>query len=687
MIYTAIYLKRSANNYQMMALLFELQLPLKDPVQIFSVILFIILLAPMLLHKLKIPSILGLILAGTLIGPHGLHLLETTDTTLFGTVGLLYIMFLAGLEIDLNDFKKNRHKSMIFGANTFLIPLVLGTIASYFILQYPPRSAFLLASMFSTHTLIAYPLASRLGITKNEAVTVTVGGTIITDTLALLILAVITGSVKGELNYQFLIRLIVAMSFFGLVVLWVFPKISRWFFRNVEKEDVAQYIFVLAVVFAAGFLAELAGLEPIIGAFLAGLALNRLIPHTSPLMNRIEFIGNALFIPFFLIGVGMLVDLSVLFQGPEALIVAVTLTIVALASKWIAAFFTQKILRFSDIQRNVIFGLSSAHAAATIAIILIAYNLELLDDNVLNGTILLILITCLVSSFVTDRAGRKLAIQESHQTPEFAEYKEKILVPVANPANLEQLIDLAIMIRQLKSEDPIYPLSVVLDDQEAQDKVQINRKMFEKAVKYASASNHTLQPISRVDLNASSGIIRTIKELMITKVVMGWNGKVTAKERFFGSILNNVVENTEQMVLVTKLLHPINTFNQMILVVPPNAHVESGFNNWIETVSILCQQTVGRMHIFSNQDTLLKIDQVIKKSRFTIEIVSIEFNDWDDFLILSREVKDQDLLIVVSARQNTPSYHSYLEKIPTYLSKHFRHNSFIVLYPEQKILI
>ncbi len=670
-----------------MILLFEFQIPLKDPVQIFLVILVIILVAPLLLNRFKIPSIIGLILAGTLVGPHGLNLLQTTETTLFGTVGLLYIMFLAGLEIDLNDFRKNRHKSIIFGAATFLIPLVLGTLASFFLLQYPFRSSFLLASMFATHTLIAYPLASRLGITKNEAVTVTVGGTIITDTLALLILAVITGSVRGEINYQFWIRLIVSMSLFVFIVLWGFPKVSRWFFRNAEKEDVSQYIFALMVVFAAGFLSEIAGLEPIIGAFLAGLALNRLIPHTSPLMNRIEFIGNALFIPFFLIGVGMLVDLRVLFQGMQALVVAFTLTTVALLSKWLAAFATQKIVGFSLLQRNVIFGLSSSHAAATIAIILIAYNLEILDDKVLNGTILLILITCMVSSFVTDRAGRQLAIQESHQKPELAEYREKILVPVANPANLERLIDLAVMIRKLKSEDPIYPLSVVLDDQEAQDKVLINQRMFEKAVKYASASNHLLQPISRVDLNASSGIVRTIKELMITKVVMGWNGKVTAKERFFGSVLDNVLDSTEQMVLVTKLLYPINIYQKIVLVVPQNAQVEAGFDHWVETMALFCQQTSGVMHLFGNQETMCQMNDIIQNNKFTIEMIKTEFDEWDDFLILSRHVGIQDLLIVASARQNTPSYHSYMEKLPAYLSKYFSAHSFIVLYPEQKILV
>ena len=347
----------------------NVQFPLDDPVQVFTVILLIILFGPLLLARLRVPGVVGLILAGTLVGPHGLHVLEQTETTLFGTVGLLYIMFIAGLEIDLADFRKNRKRSLMFGAITFAIPLLIGTIVSYYFLQYPLRSSFLLASMFATHTLISYPIASRLGIIRNEAVTITVGGTMITDTAALLILVMITASVSGELNALFWGRMAVSIGLFTTTVLWDFPMVGRWFFRHAEQDGVVQYIFVLTMVFIAAFLAELAGLEPIIGAFLAGLALNRLVPHTSALMNRIEFIGNALFIPFFLIKVGMLVDPAVIFEGPQALLVAATLTAVALSSKWLAAYFAQRAFGFSTPQRNVIFGLSSAHAAATIAII------------------------------------------------------------------------------------------------------------------------------------------------------------------------------------------------------------------------------------------------------------------------------------------------------------------------------
>ena len=664
-----------------MAVFLEFQLPLSDPVQVFTVILLIILLVPLLFTRFRIPSVVGLILAGTLVGPHGLYVLERTETTLFGTVGLLYIMFVAGLEIDLVDFRRNRQRSLVFGALTFAIPLLLGTVVSYYGLQYPLRSSFLLASMFATHTLIAYPIASRLGVIRNEAVTITVGGTMITDTAALIILVVITASVSGELNALFWVRMVTSVSLFTATVLWGFPLVGRWFFRYVERDGVVQYTFVLTMVFLAAFLAELAGLEPIIGAFLAGLALNRLVPHSSALMSRIEFIGTALFIPFFLIKVGMLVDPAVIFEGPQALMVAATLTVVALSSKWLAAYLAQRVFGFSVPQRNMIFGLSSAHAAATIAIVLIAYNLGLLDDNVLNGTVLLILITCLVSSFVTDRAGRQLAIQ-GHPPAAVPEQPEKILVPVANPANMEQLIDLAMMLKPPGAETPVYPLSVVADDGGTKEAIVVNQGLFEKAQSHASASNQSITPVSRVDFNASGGIVRAAKELGATKIVMGWNGRLTQKERLFGSVLDHVLEHAEPMVLVTKLIHPLNAFGRVVVVIPPHAEAEPGFSHWVDTLRALSHQTTGILHLFGNAASQYAVQLNLESSNPAVQVKKNALVDWEDFMVVSRAVTAQDLLIVVGAREGSVSYNSTTQKLPYYLSHHFGNISFIVLYPE-----
>lgn len=667
-----------------MVLLFEFSLPFQEPVLVFSLVLFIILLAPILLSRIKIPSIIGLIVAGVIVGPFGFNLLERNSAIeLFGTVGLLYIMFLVGLELDLNEFKKSKFKSLFFGISIFVIPISIGVVVCYYVLGLAFISSLLTASMFATYTLIAYPLASRLGITKNEAVTVAVGGIIITDTLVLLLLALITGSQSGGLNSAYWIRLGLSVIVFSGIVFWGFPKVGRWFFKNVEGENTSQYIFVLALVFLAAFLAEVAGMEAIIGAFTAGLALNRLIPHTSPLMNRIEFVGNALFIPFFLISVGMLVNLNVLLEGPEALVIAATLTTVALASKWLTAFITQKAFGYSSVQRNVIFGLSSAHAAATLAVILVGYQLELVDENVLNGAIILIFVTCLISSFVTENAGRKLAIIESDKKPVITESIEKILVPISNPATIEHLMDLAIMLKNKDLNQPIYPLTVVRDDEEATEKVLVSNKMLEKATIHASATESKVQVLTRVDLNIASGIIRTMKELMITDVIIGWNEKVRATNKIFGTTLDNILHSSNQMIWVSKIVQPLNTFRTMAVVLPPNIEIEFGFIRLIDKIKLLSRHTGANIRFFCSPSSIPQLELQLNESKPAVEAKFNEFDAWEDFLVLSREVNKDDLMVIISARKGTVSYSNYLDKVPAKLSRYFTENSFIVIYPTQ----
>src|SRR5690554_690413 len=393
-------------------LIHEFQLPLENPVLVFCIILFIILLSPLILKRLNIPGIIVLIISGIIIGPYGVGLLEKSlFVDVFSTIGLLYIMFIAGLELDLNEFKSNRNKSLLFGFFTFTIPLAAGFPVCYYFLGYDFNASFLISSMFATHTLLTYPIVSKLGVSKNQAVAITVGGTILTDTAVLIILAVIIGSHNGGLTSDFWIKLGISLTLFSAFMFFVIPRIAKWFFRKLESEKHSHYIFVLCVVFLAAFLAEIAGVEPIIGAFVAGLALNKLIPHSSALMNRIEFIGNSLFIPFFLISVGMLVDVRVILSGPSAVIVAVALTTVALLGKWLAALFTQLTFKYTKAQRQLIFGLSGAHAAATLAIILVGHQAGVIDDNILNGTVILILIASIVAVFVTGRAAKEIIVE------------------------------------------------------------------------------------------------------------------------------------------------------------------------------------------------------------------------------------------------------------------------------------
>lgn len=663
--------------------------PLQDPVPIFTIVLFIILLAPILLRKLRIPSIIGLILAGMAIGDHGFNIIAKGSIDLFGKAGLLYIMFLAGLELDIAEFKKNTYKSLVFGFFTFAIPISLGFALCYYILNFSLLASLLVSSMFATHTLVAYPLASRMGIAKNEAVTVTIGGTIITDTAVLLILAVLAGTAQGSLNQEFWIRLSLSFLAFAIFILFGYPFIGRWFFKKIKDDQTTHFIFVFALVFLAAFLAQLAGVEGIIGAFLAGLALNQLIPHTSPLMNRIEFTGNAIFIPFFLISVGMIVDLRVLLNGPQALYIAASLTGMALLTKWLAAFFTQKIFRYSADQRRLIFGLSSSHAAATIAVILIGYNMQIVDENVLNGTIILILVTCLTGSFVTANAGKRMAITESNKEPDVINLHERILIPVNNADKTDGLIDFAVMIHDNRERSPIYLLNVVQDEQDVKKKVMMGNKNMEKAIKHAANTETRVQLLTRVDLNMVNGVARAVKELVISDVVVEWDENTSSTtdylfSRLFGTSTHNILDSTWETVYVCHLDHPLNTTNKIVLVMTKNAEYEIGFEHWVKKIAKFSKQVNARIMICSTPETCRAFQKELKNYRVQLDMAFRQFEEVEDFLVLSREVKKDDLVVVVSARKGTLSWHSYMDSIPNKLVKHFSGNNFIILYPEQK---
>jgi Kef-type K+ transport system membrane component KefB len=534
--------------------LHDWSLPIKNPVFLMCILLLTVLTVPPLLNRFKLPGIVGLILMGAILGPHGINLLEQGDgIKLLSKIGLLYIMFWAGLEIDMASFLKNRHKSGTFGMLTFGFPLLLGGLCTYYLLKLDWMGALLLAGMFSTHTLISYPIVNRLRITKNEAVGVAVGGTIITDTLALLLLAVISGMAQGTMDAWFWVKLVLSLAVFGGLVFGLLPKVARWFFRRVESDITYQFVFVLAMLFVCGLLAELAGIEAIIGAFMAGLVLNRLIPHSSALMNRIEFVGNALFIPAFLFSVGMLINLRVFFKNEETIVTALVLTSVALLTKWLAAIATQKIYGYSKDQGLLIFGLSSSHAAATIAIILIGYEIKLFNESVLNATIFLILVTCLVSSFVTDRVARRMAAASIHAFSG-TEKTQRILVPISNPASVVNLVDFAFLIKTPGKKEPVYPLSIILEEKDVRSKIKESQQLIAPVVHHAAEREIALSPIHRVDVSAVSGIQRAADELLATEIVIGWHPRVSATERLFGTLLDNLLDESPEMLFVTNMV-------------------------------------------------------------------------------------------------------------------------------------
>ena len=680
----------------------DFSLPLGNPVLIFSLILFIILFAPIILNKFKIPHLIGLIIAGALIGPNGLNLmLRDSSIILFGTVGLLYIMFLAGLEIDMADFKKNSSKSLVFGLLTFIIPMGLGTAAGLYVLNFSLATSVLLASMFASHTLIAYPIVSKLGIAKNKAVNITVGGTMITDTLALLVLAVIAGMSTGELNDEFWIRLGISVVIFALIVMLLFPIIGRWFFKRFD-DNISQYIFVLGMVFLGAFLAEAAGIEAIIGAFLAGLALNRLIPHTSPLMNRIEFVGNALFIPFFLIGVGMLIDYRAFIKDIETIKVAAVMTIIAISSKFFAAFITQKIYGYNADERRLIFGLSSAQAAATLAAVLVGYNIilnqseidvaalegeviepvRLLSESVLNGTILMILITCTVASFVAQKGAQNLAVLDDIDDDNTEnEATERILLPLSNVEDTSELINLSLALKSKKNVNGIYALNII--DNSKQDGVAEKQahKILEKAAEEASAADVNLQELMRYDLNIVNGISSVVKEHKITDIILGLHKQKLLSESFLGYTTESILSKTNATTLIYKSVQPLSTVKRNVVIIPEKAEKEIGFPFWLVKVWNIGKNTGAKLVIYASQATINYLKEVNKKHPVDIEFN--EFSDWEDFLIISRDVKKDDNILIIMSRKNHLSFTNTMNKIPTYLNKYFSENNFLLIYPMQ----
>ena len=666
----------------------EFHLPLTNPVLVFSLILFIILLAPILLRKLNIPGIIGLIVSGVIIGPFGLNVLEKNSAVdLFSTIGLLYIMFIAGLELDLNEFKSNRNKSILFGFFTFILPLAIGFPVCRYLLGYDFNASFLVASMFATHTLVAYPVVSRLGVSKNEAVAITVGGTILTDSAVLIILAIIMGNSQGNLNQEFWIRLGISLVIFSAIMFLLIPRITRWFFQKLESEKHAHYIYVLSVVFLSAFLAEFSGLEPIIGAFVAGLALNQLIPQTSALMNRIEFIGNSLFIPFFLISVGMLVDISVIMKGPNAIIIAIVLTTVAISGKWLAAFFTQLVFKYTSGQRQIIFGLSSSHAAATLAVILVGYNGGILDENILNGTIILILITCVIASFTTEKAAKKIKIVEKSTELTNSEkqllFSERILLPIANISNFNKLLEFTLIIKDKKSVSPVTVLSVVPNDSHSEINIITTRKKLEEYEKQGAAAEIKINTIVTIALNATTGIERISKEIMADIIVLGWPNRPGIVEKLFGEKIYSIINNVDKNIFICYQEKLLVSQKRIVVLSPPLSEKEFGFETWLLKMFKLSEELSIPIVLFGTKNTYDVVKACIRKFRWKGKMGFNAFIKWEDFQSLSKKVGEDDLIVLISARKNALSYKKFLDHIPSKLEKYFNLNNKIVVFPQQ----
>lgn len=657
--------------------------PITDPTWIFFWVLCIILFAPLLFQKLRLPHIIGMILAGLLIGPNGLNILERDDSfELFGKVGLYYIMFLASLEINMQEMKEYKGGALTLGLLAFAVPIGLGMFTNLVVLDFGLVTSVLLASMYASYTLISYPIVARHGLSRLRCVNFVVGGTVITDTLTLFVLAVVGGLFGGEVDGWFFVLLLLKLIALTGVIVFLFPRIARAFFRR-YNDGTLQYIFVMALLFLGAGMMELVGMEGILGAFITGLVLNRLIPHSSPLMRRIDFIGNALFIPYFLIGVGMIINVKVLFTGGGALLVMLAMVVTALTGKWLASFITGKAFGMSHDERHLMFGLSSSQAAATLAAALVGHGIilsdgtRLLNDDVLNGTILLILVSCIVSSITTDRASRRILVSGIVQDKPVNTSK-KTLLALANPNMVDKLMDLALLLRKENSTIPLSAVTVVLDE----DETMMNRatKVLDSAAHVAASVNVPLLTKLRLTTNLSNGIIHEMKENDYRELIVGFHQKETANDSFLGSVLPELLNGLNCQIIMARLNMPLNTIRRIHITFPAKAEFEAGFNNWVEETVRMAAGLGCKVYYHGHPDTMALIEKFIKVHGH-IEAEFYATDGGNDLKRLSKIINHDHLLVIVSARRGSISFRPSLDHVFTQLQRDYQETSVLLIYP------
>ncbi len=672
--------------------------PIEDPILKFLLIMAIVLLTPLVLNKLKIPYLLGLIIAGAVIGPHGLNLvLRDSSIILSGSAGMLYILFTAGLEMDMADFKQSSVRSLAFGLYTYLFPMLFGVISGYGILGYSLPSSLLLGALFASQTLIAYPIISKLGITRDKAVTIAVGGTIIVDMLALVTLTVVTGLATGSTDTTFWYRLGASIAACSFVILWFFPRLGRWFFKRCS-DNVSQYVFVLVIVFSGAFLTQLAGLEPIIGAFLAGLAMNRLIPSTSPLMNRVEFVGNAIFIPFFLLSVGMLIDYRAIFSGWETLEVAAVMIVMVTLSKYIAAALSAKTFRLSGDQRRMLFGLSVAHVAGTLAVVMVGYNLilgyeadgtpiRLLGEAVLNGTILMILVTCTISTFMTQQAAHRIAI-EGPQAERRAETGEHVLIPVSHPQTVSEAVGLGIAVTKQKHRS-LYALRALDNQSASEEQVAAAEKMLLSAAEASASAGIHMHRLMRYDVNIVNAIVSVVRERNITDLVLGMHRapehanalNTLGRESVLGTTIPAILSRTNVTTYIYHAVQPLSTVKRHLVYIPPRAELEQGFETWVLRIRHLAHDTGAKLIFYGTASTIAYLQR--KPRKVDIADYVTQEHAWENLDSLFSDVKEDDSVWVIMSRRDRISYHAAMHRLPAYVEEHFATMNHILLYPVQ----
>jgi Kef-type K+ transport system membrane component KefB len=658
---------------------------INDPTLIFFVVLLIILFAPIVMGKLRIPHIIGMVLAGIAIGPYGLNVVQRGSSfEIFGQVGLYYIMFLAGLEMDMESVKRSTKRFLIFGFLTCLVPLGLTYVMAKLVLGYDNTASFLLGCIMASNTLIAYPIVGRYGLQRHPSVALSVGSSMISLFLALVMLAALSASYRGDSGMLFWLFFLLKLAAFLAGSVWLIPKLTRYFLRR-YSDAVMQYIFVMAVMFLSAALTSLIGLEGIFGAFISGLILNRYIPKVSPLMNRTEFIGNAIFIPYFLIGVGMLINVGTLFEGGDVLWIVLLIAFIGTFGKGLAAYVSSLLFRLPQRDGNMMFGLTSAHAAGAIAMVMVGIRLNMVNDDMLNGVIMMILVTCVVSTLVTERASQTIILHEkAHLLAELPPSDdEKILLCVKYPEIAPQLVSLSILMRNHRLNRGLVALNVVYDDQNSSAGRQQGLQLLEQLQQQASAADVRMQTQVRLATNIANGIKHAFREFACSEIIMGMHVHTDVNPKFWGEFIQSLYNGLNRQIILTRFVQPLNTLRRIQVAVPSRAEFEPGFHRWLDRLSRFASQLDCRIQFHGRQESLTLIAEYINNHHPKVRAEYANMNHWNELPRLAASIAGDHMLVVVTARKGTISYKNALERLPDELQKHFSGKNLMIIFPDQ----
>ena len=664
--------------------------PITDPTLIFFVVLLMILLSPIIMGRLRIPHIIGMVLAGVVVGQYGLDILERDASfELFGRVGLYYIMFLAGLEMDMEGLKKNCNRVAVFGLLTFLIPFAMTYTMASGLLHYTPLGSLLLAAIMASNTLIAYPIVGRYGLTRHTSSTLSVGSSMTALFLALIVMASIVNSFHGGSGIGFWLLFVVKFAAYCAGLILVIPRLTRWFLRR-YSDAVMQFIFILATVFLSAVLSDAVGLEGIFGAFMSGLILNRFVPKVSPLMNRIEFTGNALFIPYFLIGVGMLINVQLLFAGSRILWVVFCLVFFGTLGKAVAAYLAARLFRMPWLSGHMMFGLTSAHAAGAIAMVMVGRQLEtapgryLFGDEVLNGIVIMILFTCVISTVITERAAQRLRLQEKEE-PQLKKDidDEKILIPVKYPEYADNLVTMATMMRNPRSKRDLVALNVVYDDVNMRHNQAEGQQLLDHLRHLASASDVPMTTQVRIAANIANGIKHAFKEFQASEILMGLHFHKEVSRGFWGEFTRSLYNGLSRQIIITRIMQPLNTIRRIQVAVPSRAEFEPGFYRWLERLARMAGNLECRVVFHGRQDTLQLVKEFIRNRFPSVRAEYEELEHWNELPELATRVREDHLFVIVTARKGTISYKSAMERLPDEVNKCFKGKTLMIIFPDQ----